>query len=124
MSERDDPLAGPEEEREPSWRERVWMAVRTPVARVLFGVALIGLVAFLYLSEVSGVTTANDRLRALQAEQVRIARQDALLRQQLGEATSPAYIDARARELGLAPAPAGTTQILAVQVATAAGGQS
>jgi hypothetical protein len=67
-------------------------------------VALIGLLALTYLSQVAGVAQANSQLRDLNAEQTRLERQDAQLHQQLGTVTSPAYIDRRAREMGLAPA--------------------
>ncbi len=72
----------------------------------LAGALLIGLLALAYLNQVAGVNQANSELRALNAEQTRLQRQDAELHQQLGTVTSPVYIDRRARELGLAPAPA------------------
>jgi cell division protein FtsB len=100
------------------WRTRALAALRSPLALALFGVLMIGLLAVLYLNEVAGVAAANDRLRALTAEQTRLARQDALLRERLGEYTSPAYIDRQARAMGLAPAPPGSALIIAIQTAT------
>lgn len=100
------------------WRTRALAALRSPLALALFGVLMIGLLAVLYLNEVAGVAAANDRLRALNAEQTRLARQDALLREQLAEYTSPAYIDRQARAMGLAPAPPGSALIIAIQTAT------
>ena len=73
-------------------------------ALTLACVGLMGLLALTYLSQVAGVAQANSQLRDLNAEQTRLERQDAQLHQQLGTVTSPAYIDRRAREMGLAPA--------------------
>lgn len=86
-----------------SGRERVVRLLRRPFAFALFGIALIGLLALIYLDEVSGVTKANAELRDLQATQTRLERDDAALRARLGTVTSPAYVDKRARELGLQP---------------------
>ncbi len=86
-----------------SWRERVAATLRRPIALALFGVALLSMLALLYLSEVAGVESANARLNALRAQQARLERQEAVLEAQLGQVTSPAYIDQRARALGLAP---------------------
>ena len=100
------------------WRVRALAALRSPLALALFGVLMIGLLAVLYLSELAGVAAANDRLRVLSGEQTSLARQDALLREQLGEVTSPTYVDRRARALGLAPAPPDSALIIAVQAMT------
>jgi hypothetical protein len=86
------------------WQERIRAALRRPLALALFGVMLVGLLALLYLSEVAGVEAANTQLRALRDQQARLARQEAQLREQLGVVTSPAYIEQRARALGLVPA--------------------
>jgi len=86
------------------WQTRVETALRRPPSIMLASVAMIGLLAMLYLSQVAGVATANSQLRDLNAEQTRLQRQDAQLHQQLGTVTNPAYIDRRAREMGLAPA--------------------
>jgi hypothetical protein len=87
-----------------TWWARTQTALRRPLVFALVGVMLIGLLALMYLNEVAGVALANDRLSALRTEQARLRRQDALLHAQLGQVTSPAYIDQRARALGLAPA--------------------
>lgn len=96
-------------------------AVRSRLALALFGAAMIGLLAVLYLNEVAAVGSANDRLRTLNAEQTRLERQDAQLHQQLGAVTSPAYVDQRARAMGLVPASPGQAVALAVRAATGGG---
>jgi cell division protein FtsB len=88
----------------PSWQQRMRATLRRPLALVLFGVALVGLLALLYLSEVAGVEATNAQLRAQQDQQARLERQEAQLRERLGVVTSPAYIEQRARALGLVPA--------------------
>ncbi len=104
-----------------SRRQRVLRAVRSRLALSLFGAAMIGLLAVLYLNEVAAVASANDRLRTLNAEQTRLERQDAQLHQQLGVVTSPAYIDQRARAMGLVPASPGQAVALAVRAAVGGG---
>jgi cell division protein FtsB len=87
-----------------TWQERIHAALLRPLAPALFGIVLVGLLALLYLSEVAGVEAANTQLRALRDQQARLDRQEAQLRAQLGVVTSPAYIEQRARALGLVPA--------------------
>jgi hypothetical protein len=87
----------------PGRQSRAEMGLPRP-ALTLACVGLIGLLALTYLSQVAGVAQANSQLRELNAEQTRLERQDAQLHQQLGTVTNPAYIDRRAREMGLAPA--------------------
>ena len=101
-------------------RQRVIHALRSRLALALFGVAMIGLLAVLYLNEVAAVGSANARLQTLNAEQTRLERQEAQLHQQLGTVTSPAYIDQRARAMGLEPGPLG--QAMALTVLSATGG--
>lgn len=101
-----------------SRRQRLMRALRSRLALALFGAALIGLLAVLYLNEVAAVGSANTRLQALNAEQTRLERQDAQLHQQLGAVTSPAYVDQHARALGLVPQAPGQAVALAVRAAT------
>lgn len=101
-------------------RQRLARALRSRLALALFGVAMIGLLAVLYLNEVAAVGSANARLQTLSAEQTRLERQDAQLHQQLGTVTSPAYIDQHARAMGLEPGPLG--QAMALTVLSATGG--
>ena len=84
-------------------RARPTLVVRAPLALALLGAAVIGLLALFYVHEVTSLTAANDELHRLQAEQTRLERQDAQLHAQLGEVTSPAYIDRHARAAGLTP---------------------
>lgn len=95
--------------RKPSWHGRVRDAVSSVRVRVLMGIAIAGLLALLYLSQVAAVNTASGRLADLRSQSTQLQRQDATLHQQLGNVTSPAYVDARARAMGLMPVPAGVT---------------
>ena len=104
-----------------SRRQRLMRALRSRLALALFGVAMIGLLAVLYLNEVAAVGSANTQLQALNAQQTGLQRQDAQLHQQLGTVTSPAYVDQHARALGLVPESAG--QAVALVVRAAIGGQ-
>jgi cell division protein FtsB len=89
-----------------------YRAQTRPAALVLSCLALVGLLALVYLGQVGAATAANQRLQALQAEQAQLARQDEQLREQLAVMRSPAYIDRRARALGLVPAPAGAAVVI------------
>ena len=100
------------------WRTRALATLRRPLALAIFGVAIIGLIALLYLHQVAALASANDRLAALQAEQARLERQDADQRARLGAVTSPAYVDEHARALGLVPAPLGSALIVSINQAT------
>ena len=105
------------------WYGRTAAALRRPWAQALTGLALIGLLALLYLNQVASVAVANARLRNLGAEQTQLERQDSQLHQQLGELTSPAYVDQRARALGLAPDPTVAAVILALDGPPRSGGR-
>lgn len=83
-----------------------------PVALIARCLVLVGLVALLYLWQVSAATNSAAKLQALQAEQSALQRQDAELHQQLGVAQSPAYIDKHARAMGLVPGDAGSVTTL------------
>lgn len=104
-------------------RARFTVPVRAPLALALLGAAVIGILALFYVHEVTGLTAANDELHALQAEQTQLERQDAHLHAQLGEVTSPAYVDQRARALGLMPNGAATPVIVIVVPDPNVGGQ-
>lgn len=99
----------------PRWWQLVETLLRRPLVFALGSVALIGLLAVLYLNQVAGVAVANARLRALSAQQTSLQRQDASLHQQLGEMTSPAWIDQRARALGLTPGAPAVALVIAVE---------
>jgi cell division protein FtsB len=98
--------------------QRVLRALRSRLGVAIFGAAMIGLLAVLYLNEVAAVAAANARLQTLDAEQTRLERQDAQLHEQLGSVTSPAYIDQHARAMGLTPAAPGEAVALTVRAAT------
>jgi hypothetical protein len=85
-----------------------------PVTLTLSCLALIGLVAMVYLGQVGAATAANAHLLALQQEHMLLVREDQALHERLGVAQSPAYIERRARELGLEPAPPGSIQVIVV----------
>src|SRR5258706_16227898 len=87
------------------WYGRAGAAVRGPWGQALTGLALIGLLALLYLNQVASVAVANVRLGNLRAEQTQLEQQNSQVHQQLGELASPAYVDQRARAMGLAPDP-------------------
>lgn len=104
-------------------RARPASTVRAPLALVLLGAAVIGILALFYVHEVASLTAANDELHALQADQTRLERQDAQLHAQLGEVMSPAYIDRRARAAGLTPHGTDTPVTVVVVTDPTAGGQ-
>ena len=74
---------------ETRWWQRAEITLRRPLVLALTSVALIGLLAVLYLNQVAGVAVANTRLRALNSEQTRLSRQDAAQRQQLARSPAP-----------------------------------
>src|SRR5260370_39366760 len=87
------------------WYGRTAAALRRPWGQALTGLALIGLLALLYLNQVASVAVANARLGNLRAEQTQLEQQNSQLHHQPGQLTSPAYVDQRARAMGLAPDP-------------------
>lgn len=95
-----------------------------PVALMLSCLSVVGLLALVYLGQVSAATAANQRLAALQTEQAQLLRQDQLLHERLGVAQSPQYIDRRARGLGLVPAPDGSAVVVTLPDPAVPQGQS
>ena len=85
------------------WRARVAVALRRPITLALICVVLLGALAVIHLNQVAAIESANAQLSTLRDQQAKLARQEALLREQLGEVTSPVYIDSAARALGLVP---------------------
>ncbi len=65
---------------------------------------VVGLMALLYLGQVAAVTATHQTLLQQQAIQSDLRRQDADLHAQLGHLKSPAYVEQRARALGMVPA--------------------
>jgi hypothetical protein len=82
-------------------------ALTQPRSVLLLSMVIIGLLALVYLHMASQVALANSQLQMEHAKHLQLERQDQQLHLQLGEATSPAYIDHVARALGLSPS-AGT----------------
>jgi cell division protein FtsB len=78
-------------------------ALTQPRSVLLLSVVIIGLLALLYLYTASQVAQANSQLQLEHAQHLKLERQDQQLHLQLGQASSPAYIDRAARALGLSP---------------------
>jgi hypothetical protein len=97
------------------WWQRAELILRRPLVFALGSVALVGLLAVLYLNQVAGVAVANARLRTLNTQQTRLQRQDATLHQQLGAATNPATVDQKARAMGLRPGNPADVLVVAVE---------
>ena len=74
-----------------------------PLQLGIIGVALISLLAVLYLNEVGLATQANQRLQQLAADQAQLQRNNQQLRQQQGTLQSPDYIVNRAKQMGMVP---------------------
>ncbi len=66
--------------------------------------AVVGLLALLYLSQVAALTSTRQTLLQEQTRQTTLRRQDAELHAQLGQFQNPAYVEQRARALGMVPA--------------------
>lgn len=96
--------------RRPGWLRRGVRAAsarftrqRLPLIALELAV-VVGLLALLYLSQIAAVTATHQTLLSEQQRQSDLRRQDAELHAQLGAVESPAYIEQRARALGLVPA--------------------
>jgi hypothetical protein len=86
-----------------------------PVALCTTSVLLIGLMAILYLSQVGQAVAANQQLQTIVSEQASLERQDQDLAFTIATEQSPAYISARAQQMGLVPADPKQIQILVVK---------
>jgi cell division protein FtsL len=75
-----------------------------PVALCLTSVALIGLMAVLYLSQVGQAVDTNRQLEQIRQQQSSLTRQNQDLAEQLAEEQSPGYIARHAQQQGLQPA--------------------
>jgi hypothetical protein len=97
-------------------------ATRSRTVPLLFSCLLaLGLMSLLYLWQVAAATSASSDLQRLQGQQTELQRQDAALHAELGEARSPAYIEAKARAMGLAPADSDQIVIMMVAPGSEAG---
>lgn len=104
------------------WQICMRVLLQRPRTLALIGVALIGLLALLYLNQVAGVAQANNQLGVLDAQHARLEWQQTQLEQRLGEVTSPTYIDQHARQQGLAPARAGSAVTITATATPSVGG--
>jgi len=86
-----------------------------PVALCITSVLLIGLMAVLYLSQVSQAVSANQQLLAINAQQAAQKRQNQDLINTIAQEQSPAFIADGAHKLGLVPASPGAVQVLVVK---------
>jgi cell division protein FtsL len=86
-----------------------------PVALCITSVLLIGLMAVIYLSQVSQAVSANQQLQTINAQQAAQKRQNQDLVNTIAQEQSPAYIADGARRLGLVPATPGAVQVLVVK---------
>lgn len=99
------PIA-PEQPAQAGWLRRfaMWFnRQRQPVIALELAI-VVGLLALLYLSQVAAVTATHQTLLREQARQADLRRQDAEAHAQLGQAQSPAYVEQRARAMGMVPA--------------------
>ena len=80
-----------------------FMRQRQPLIALELAV-VVGLLALLYLSQMAAVTSAHDALLQEQAQQTDLRRKDAELHAQIGQVQGPAYVERRARALGMVPA--------------------
>ncbi len=86
-----------------------------PVTLSIISVALIGLMAILYLSQVGQAVAANQKLQDLRAEQAILQRENQDLANTIAQEQSPGYIAIHARAMGLTPADPNTVQIIVVK---------
>jgi cell division protein FtsL len=86
-----------------------------PVALCITSVLLIGLMAVLYLSQVSQAVSANQRLQDINAQYAVVKRQNQDLVDTIAQEQSPGYIAENARKLGLVLADPKTVQVLIVK---------
>jgi len=85
-----------------------------PVTLSISSVLLIGLMAILYLSQLGQAQAANQKLQDLHRQQAILQRENQDLLDQVAEEQSPAYIAARAKDLGLVPADPKTVQVIVI----------
>ena len=86
-----------------------------PVALCITSVLLIGLMAVLFLSQVSQAVSANQQLQAINAQQAALKRQNQDLINTIAQEQSPAYIADGAHKLGLVPANPSNVQVIIVK---------
>jgi len=85
-----------------------------PVALSISSVLLIGLMAILYLTQLSQAVAANQKLQDLHRQQITLQRQNQDLINVIAQEQSPAYITKHARTQGLVPADPKTVQVVVI----------
>jgi hypothetical protein len=85
-----------------------------PVTLSICSVLLIGLMAVLYLSQLSQAVTANQELQQFHRQQATLQRENQELLYTIAQEQSPTYIAEHATSLGLVPADPKTATILVV----------
>lgn len=83
---------------------------RGPQTPIWLCVTLIGLAAWIYLSQVGAVAAANARLQAQQAITSQLVARQQDRQAELGRVETPAYIMSAARLLGMQPGAWGDNQ--------------
>jgi cell division protein FtsL len=85
-----------------------------PLTLCICSVLLIGLMAILYLSQLSQAVTANQEIQQLHRQQEILQRENQELLYTIAQEKSPTYIAEQATSLGLKPADPKTVTILVV----------
>jgi cell division protein FtsL len=85
-----------------------------PVTLSICSVLLIGLMAVLYLSQLSQAVTANQEIQQFHRQQVILQRENQELLYTIAQEESPTYIAEHAKSLGLVPADPKAVIILVV----------
>ncbi len=85
-----------------------------PVALSICSVLLIGLMAVLYLSQLSQAVTANRQIQQFHNQQAMLQRENKDLLYTIASEESPAYIAEHAKSLGLVPADSKSVTIVVV----------
>ncbi len=85
-----------------------------PVALSICSVLLIGLMAVLYLSQLSQAVTANRQIQQFHNQQAMLQRENQDLLYTIAREESPAYIAEHAKSLGLVPADSKSVTIVVV----------
>jgi cell division protein FtsL len=85
-----------------------------PVALSICSVLLIGLMAVLYLSQLSQAVTANQQIQQFHRQQTTLQRENQELQYTIAQEESPVYIAKHAKSQGLVPADPQTVIIVVV----------
>jgi len=85
-----------------------------PVALSLSSVLLIGLMAILYLSQLSQAVTANQQIQQYYRQQANLQRENQELLYIIAQEESPTYIAGHAKSQGLVPVDPKTVEVLIV----------